>query len=76
MKITNIKSMQVAVLIAAFTMLMSSCLMDDDLMTSDVKTGGLVEGPSLVQFLPKSADNVGIEIKVYQGPAIQEVKVY
>jgi len=76
MKITNIKSMQVAVLIAAFTMLMSSCLMDDDLMTSDVKTGGLVEGPWLVQLLPKSSSSVDVEIKVYQGPAIQEVKVY
>ena len=76
MKITDNKSLHGVTLIAAFTMLMSSCLMNDDLMTSDVKAGGLVEGPSLVQFLPKSADNVDIGVKVYQGPAIHEVKVY
>lgn len=50
--------------------------MDDDLMTADAKTGGLVEASQLVQLIPKVSDNVEIELKAYQGPAIQSVKVY
>lgn len=61
---------------AGFALLMSSCLMNDDLMTADAKTGGLVETSELVQFLPKSNQGIDIDLKVYQGPAVQTVKVY
>ncbi len=41
MKITDIKSLHGVILIAAFYHDDEiSCLMDDDLMTSEVKTGG------------------------------------
>ncbi len=63
-------------LLAIFAMLFSSCLKDDDLMTADAKTGGLVESASLVQLVPKKSNSVDVELKVYLGPAIQEVKVY
>lgn len=63
-------------MIALFMLGLSSCLMNDDLMTADAQAGGLVESSELVQFLPKSNEGVDIDIKVYQGPAIQTVKVY
>jgi hypothetical protein len=76
MRFVNNKLIQGTLLLAAFALLMSSCLMDDDLMTADAKTGGLVEASQLVQLIPKASDNVEIELKAYQGPAIQSVKVY
>lgn len=62
--------------IALLVLGLNSCLMNDDLMTADAKAGGLVESSELVQFIPKSNEGVDIDIKVYQGPAIQTVKVY
>lgn len=62
--------------IALLVLGLNSCLMNDDLMTADAKAGGLVESSELVQFLPKSNEGVDIDLKVYQGPAIQTVKVY
>lgn len=63
-------------MIALLVLSLNSCLMNDDLMTADAKAGGLIESSELVQFLPKSNEGVDIDLKVYQGPAIQTVKVY
>lgn len=76
MRLYETKVIKGALLLALFAMLFSSCLKDDDLMTADAKTGGLVESASLVQLVPKKSNSVDVELKVYLGPAIQEVKVY
>ncbi len=76
MKLYEIKVIKGTLLMAIVAMLFSSCLKDDDLMTADAKTGGLVESAPLVQLVPKKSHNVDIELKVYLGPAIQEVKVF
>ncbi|HON71603.1 MAG TPA: hypothetical protein PL153_11120 [Tenuifilum sp.] len=76
MRLFDTKVIKGALLLAVFAMLFSSCLKDDDLMTADAKTGGLVESAPLVQLVPKKSHNVDIELKVYMGPAIQEVKVF
>ena len=76
MRLYETKVIKGTLLLAIFAMLFSSCLKDDDLMTADAKTGGLVESASLVQLVPKKSNSVDVELKVYLGPAIQEVKVY
>jgi hypothetical protein len=76
MRLYETKVIKGTLLLAIFAMLFSSCLKDDDLMTADAKTGGLVESVPLVQLVPKKSNSVDVELKVYLGPAIQEVKVY
>lgn len=76
MRLFKSKIIHGTLLLVVFAILFSSCLMDDDLMTADAKSGGLVEASKLVQLIPKTSGNIEIELKVYQGPAIQSVKVY
>ena len=47
MRLYETKVIKGALLLALFAMLFSSCLKDDDLMTADAKTGGLVESAPL-----------------------------
>lgn len=76
MKRMNMRFLYGTLVMAVFTFTMSSCLMNDDLMTADAKTGGLTEAVSLVQLVPRSSDYVEVDIKIYKGPAIKSLKVY
>lgn len=76
MEIKNFKKIFSVVIILTVTFSLSSCLMDDDLMTADVKTGGLIDASTLVQYLPTSDQGISLNMIVYPGPAVQVVKVY
>lgn len=55
---------------------LNSCTEPDDLMTEDVKTGGLVDATSALQFKPGSTQAVDIQILIYKGPVVESIKVY
>ncbi|HPD95697.1 MAG TPA: DUF4361 domain-containing protein [Tenuifilaceae bacterium] len=54
----------------------SSCLMNDDLMTSNVHTGGLLDATTLIQYKAGSLHNDTISVVVYQGPAVTSIKIF
>jgi len=55
---------------------LNSCIEPDDLMTENVKTGGLVDATSALQFKPSSTQSVDIQIIIYKGPRVESIKVY
>ncbi|MBI4647226.1 MAG: DUF4361 domain-containing protein [Bacteroidia bacterium] len=63
-------------LLAGITLL-SSCKKDTDIMTSNVKTGGLVKAVTAnIPYKLNATPTVDISVKVPKGPAITKVDVY
>lgn len=60
------------ILLLGFT----SCLESVDLMTENVKTGGLIDATYALQYKPASTESVGVDILIYKGPKVKSVKVY
>ncbi|HOY73521.1 MAG TPA: hypothetical protein PLX53_10325, partial [Tenuifilaceae bacterium] len=55
--------------IALTTLSLGSCIENQDLMTSNVRTGGILDASGLVQFKPSAANqDDSIYLSVYQGP--------
>ncbi len=54
----------------------TSCLDSLDLMTQNVKTGGLIEATYALQYKPASTESVDVDILIYKGPKVKSVKVY
>lgn len=55
---------------------LTSCLENEDLMTSDVKTGGLiVPGTSSFPYKLGETTTINLAVKVPQGPAVSAIKV-
>lgn len=54
----------------------TSCLESVDLMTEDVKTGGLIDATYALQYKPASTESVDVDILIYKGPKVKSVKIY
>lgn len=59
-------------LILGFT----SCLDSVDLMTQNVKTGGLIDASYALQYKPASTESVDVDILIFKGPKVKSVKIY
>lgn len=63
--------------IALTTLSLGSCIENQDLMTSNVRTGGILDASGLVQFKPSAPNqDDSIYLSVYQGPPVVAVKVF
>lgn len=63
--------------IALTALSMGSCIENQDLMTSNVRTGGILDASGLVQYKPNAADqDDSIYLSVYPGPPVVAVKVF
>lgn len=69
--------MKLILMIFAITgFIFSSCNKSEDLMTSDVKTGGLISPLSSIPYKLGNTPQVDIPIKIPKGPGIKSIKVF
>ncbi|MGE5355563.1 MAG: BT_3044 domain-containing protein [Deltaproteobacteria bacterium] len=61
---------------AFLILLFASCNKDEDLVTSDAKTGGLVVPTSGIPYKLGATPTVNVSVVIPQGPAISKVEVY
>ncbi|HPN23305.1 MAG TPA: hypothetical protein PK758_15510, partial [Tenuifilaceae bacterium] len=59
-----------------FVLGLTSCLESVDLMTENVKTGGLIDATYALQYKPASTESVDVDILIYKGPKVKSVKIY
>lgn len=59
-----------------FLLGLTSCLDSVDLMTQNVKTGGLIDASYALQYKPASTESVDVDILIYKGPRVKLVKIY
>lgn len=61
---------------AVLALLFISCNKEEDLLTSDAKTGGLVVPTSGIPYKLGATPTVNVSVFIPQGPAISKVEVY
>jgi hypothetical protein len=73
----NILKYSIFTLLMAQLVLFSACLKDDDLVTSNAKTGGLVvPGADVLPYKLGATPTLAVSIDVLAGPAVSKVEVY
>lgn len=55
---------------------LSSCIESEDLMTASVKTGGLVDATTALQYKPGSTQSVDVEVFIFKGPTVNAINIY
>lgn len=76
MKRLSLQNIFVSVVLLFFSVSFYSCLENEDIMTADARTGGIVTASPLIQYKPGAVQKDSILLTVYMGPQIASVKVF
>lgn len=73
----NILKYSIFTLLMAQLVLFSACLKDEDLVTSNAKTGGLVvPGADVLPYKLGATPTLAVSVDVLAGPAVSKIEVY